>query len=241
MDWTKAKTILIVALALTNAFLLGAYLMRGNGRTQVDQDIMRAILTDENIFLETELPKKPGRMAVLYVQPEITDPARVGEVLADQRTLPYGERTDEALLAAADAVLAGCGFLTENAVAAGPPVQAGSRTLIRYRDVFNEIPIEESYILCTLENGQVTDIDRKWYAPLALHDKKGAMMEPMEALMQLLPARNGEESLIIRQMELVYWINPEGLGAESPVGDTALPAWKIVDAEGRETYIPAFE
>jgi hypothetical protein len=130
--------------------------------------------------------------------------------------------------------------MTENTKLVLPFETNGEKTILRYRDVFEGIPIEESYILCTIEDGRIAEISRKWYTPLALHDAKGEILGPREALMQLLPEKNEEEIVIVRSMELVYHVNPDRPGEESLVGDTALPAWKITDDKGVVTYIAAY-
>jgi hypothetical protein len=241
MDWTKAKNILIAALLVTNLVLLSAYVLRESQRAGAgDDDTMRRILTEYNVFLETTLPKQPDPMAVLYVQPEIENKTLIKEVLAKQKPLPVGERGEDEMLAAADAVLERCGLMTENTKLASPLEKKGGATVVRYRDVFDGIPVEESYILCTIENGRITDLNRKWYTPLKLHDTKGEIIGPMEALMQLLPDKNDEETIIVRNMELVYRVDPDRPMDESLVEDTALPAWKITDSTGSVIYIAAF-
>ncbi|MDR1573031.1 MAG: hypothetical protein LBS24_01830 [Clostridiales Family XIII bacterium] len=239
MDWTKAKNILIAALLVTNLMLLGAYILREMQRAGADdEDTLRRILTEYNVFLETEMPKQPSPMAVLYVRPETEDRSLIERVLAKQRPIPSDD--GEALQEAANAVLKSCGILTENTRLVLPFETNGEKTVLRYRDVFDNIPIEESYILCTIEGGRIAEISRKWYTPLELHDTKGEILGPIEALMQLLPEKNEAETVIVRNMELVYHVNPDRAGAESLVGDTALPAWKITDDKGAVTYVAAY-
>jgi hypothetical protein len=237
MDWTKAKNILIAALLVTNLMLLGAYLLREAQRAGGDdEDTLRRILTEYNVFFETAMPKQPDPMAVLYVRPETEDEALLEKVLATQKPIP----SDETLPEAVNAVLESCGLMTENTEIVLPVETNGEKTIVRYRDVFEGVPIEESYILCTIEDGRIAEISRKWYTPLELHDAKGEILGPIEALMQLLPEKNEEETVIVRDMELVYHVNPDAPGAESLVGDTALPAWRITDDKGVVTYVAAY-
>jgi hypothetical protein len=239
MDWTKAKNILIAALLVTNLVLLGAYVFRETQRNGADNDAtLRRILTEYNVFLETEMPKQPAPMAVLYVQPETEDSASVAKALADQK--PVRGTGREAMLNAANAVLESCGLMTENTEPSAQFETDGGKTVIRYRNIFGDIPIEESYVLCTVEDGRVTELSRKWYTPVELHDRKGRILGPTEALMQLLPEKPEEETIIIRGIELVYRVDPGRPGSESPVGDTALPAWKVTDSAGSVVYIAAY-
>ncbi|MDR1572313.1 MAG: hypothetical protein LBS32_07295 [Clostridiales Family XIII bacterium] len=242
MDWTKAKTIIIAALLLTNIVILGAWMAKAHDGARGDEDAtLRAILSSGGIFLETELPKKPGRMAVLYVQPETNDAAAVRRALAAQEALSSATLSDEGLAAAADAILESCGYMDESAEIALPPERDGGRAYVRYRDVFDGIPIEEGYIVCEFEGSRAVGVDRKWYTPVELHDRKGEIITPLRALIQLLGDKEGDDSLIIRGIELVYWVSPQGVSEGSPVADTALPAWKITDSEGTTRYIAAYE
>ncbi|MDR2295744.1 MAG: hypothetical protein LBD95_03005 [Clostridiales Family XIII bacterium] len=239
MDWTKAKNILIAALLVTNLLLLGAYVLREAQRSDAaDDDTLHRILTEYKVFLETEIPERPAPMAVLYVRPETEDRALIEKVLAEWE--PPSDTDRASPQDAAKAVLERCGLMTENTKLATPLETEGGKTIIRYRNVFDGIPIEESHILCTVENGRVTELSRKWYTPLELHDAKGEIIGPMDALMQLLPEKDKDTPLIIRDMELVYHVNPDRPGAESLVGDTALPAWRITDSAGLVTYISAY-
>jgi hypothetical protein len=240
MDWSKAKNILIIALLITNLVLLGTYVWRETQRSGADdEDTLRRILTEYKVFLETEIPKQPAPMAVLFVRPEPDDRALIEKALEEQTPRPDADRESPA--DAANDFLKRCGFMTENTKLSMPIETKGESALLRYRDVFDGIPIEESYILCTTENGRVTGLRRKWYTPLELHDTKGEIIGPIEALMQLLPEKDKEDAFIVREMELVYRVDPDRPAAESsPVGDTALPAWKITDNEGLVTYVAAY-
>jgi hypothetical protein len=237
VDWTKAKNILIAALLVTNLMLLCAYAMREMRRADTDDDTLRRILTEYNVFLETEMPNRPAPMAVLYVRPEAEDRALIEKALAEQKPIPFD---DDAILESVNAILESCNLMTKNTKIALPFETEDGKTIVRYRDIFEGIPIEESYILCTIENGRIADLRRKWYTPIESHDAKGEIIGPIEALMQLLPEKNEEDVIVVRDMELVYHVNPDRPGEESLVGDTAFPAWKITDDKGGVTYVAAY-
>ncbi|MDR2132518.1 MAG: hypothetical protein LBP30_04140 [Clostridiales Family XIII bacterium] len=239
MDWTKAKNILIIALLVTNLMLLGVYALRAAQRNgDNDEETQRRILTEYNVFLETEIPRRPAPMAVLFVRPETEDAALIEKALSEQTPIP--DDGLEALLNAANDLLERCGLMTENTKPAPPFETNGGTTVIRYRDVFDGIPIEESHILCAIEAGRIVRLSRKWYTPLELNDTKGEILGPIEALMRLLPEKDKDEPFVVKNMELVYRVSPERPVAEFPVGDTALPAWKITDNKGTVTYIAAY-
>lgn len=73
MDWTKAKTILIMAFLVTNLFLV-AELVRENTREEtlsVDEAYLAqtlAFLEDQQLVLETDLPRNIPRLAPMTVE-----------------------------------------------------------------------------------------------------------------------------------------------------------------------------
>jgi hypothetical protein len=219
--------------------------MKWSAKAGVDEGIFERILASSNVSVETNLPEKPGRMAVLYVQPETADKAAVEDALRGQTAVAFSSdkvRYEGELAEAAERVLEKCGFMSENVELASLTQEgAEGKAVATYRDVYKGIPIEESYIICAFEGGRVVGVDRKWYSPVDTHDRKGEVISPMEALMRLLPDKDESERVAIRDVSLVYWVDPQGAREASPVGDTALPAWKITDSLGRVTYVQAYE
>ena len=53
--------------------------------------------------------------------------------------------------------------------------------------------------------------------------------------------REGQEEMYISHMEMVYWLDTETVTGETPLSDTAFPAWKIVYNGGSVSYIKAYE
>jgi len=70
MDWTKAKTILIVALLITNLIIGYFYSEKINEaeKQQFEQAIStRAFLEQKGVSLQVEIPTQPLKMPVLFV------------------------------------------------------------------------------------------------------------------------------------------------------------------------------
>jgi regulatory protein YycI of two-component signal transduction system YycFG len=243
LDWTKAKTILIIALLVSNVTIIVTYIFDLQSKENVDENLIREILEDANVIIETELPDYPKRMAVLYVQPEHEDRKAVMKVLEAQTRADISlssESEIDANIEAANRIMKECGYLTKNTELSLPTYEKNGETLIKYRNVYDNIPIEESSIICAVKGGRVLSLEREWYSPVELHDKRGEIMGALEAMIMLLPDKDESETLIIKGVELVYWVNSEGAGVESPVADTALPAWKITDSMGNDRYVTAY-
>ncbi|WP_409227327.1 two-component system regulatory protein YycI [Gudongella sp. SC589] len=83
MDWSKAKTILIVALLVTNIFL--AYFLYGaqdTGNAVLDPEFIQEtedLLGRNGIVLQTEIPTKTQQLYNLTVEYEIMQPGRINE------------------------------------------------------------------------------------------------------------------------------------------------------------------
>jgi hypothetical protein len=124
----------------------------------------------------------------------------------------------------------------------GSSIQTGTDSdwVATYRDIFNGIPIEESYIKIFFTEGKYNKIERKWYSPISLHSRKGEIISPIKAVMQLLGDKKEDELVIIKDIELVYWVNASLINTVSPVDDTAIPAWKLTDNKGDIRYISGY-
>ena len=75
MNWAKAKTILIIALIITDVFLIFTYGKFGAGNDEFkDHKALSEFLAQKNIFVDTEaIPSKHQDMAVVFVQKEGDD------------------------------------------------------------------------------------------------------------------------------------------------------------------------
>jgi regulatory protein YycI of two-component signal transduction system YycFG len=244
MDWTKAKTILIIALLTTNLVLGGALGFRDFGVAAKENVPLEDILADRNIFLETGVPENyPAKMPVLFVEYENTDYEAVEKALENQGVLLRDEWSEQKIRAAADKVLTESGLMTENVVFSH--IEKGDESegavKIVYKNTKDGISIEESYISCDMTNGRIAEVERKWLKPVGVHEKKGEIISPLSALLQLLSDKEESEELHVEKIELVYWLNPDDMGIEAPVDDTALPAWKITCAGEEPRYVTAFE
>ena len=242
MDWSKAKTILIIALMITDLILLMEFYTGRAKSTTEDNDLLLEILGAGNIQIISEIPKKPGKMAVLYVKPEIISAPDLEEKVKETLNLVNQECDSENLESMklfSDELLEKASLMDEYTVFDNIKEQ-DSGFILTYRDVYKGIPVEESSIKLYISDNKLTKIERQWYKPVALHDKKGEIISPIKAVMQLLAGKKEEKELRIANIELVYWVNAIDIDALSPINDTALPAWKITDSAGNITYIEGY-
>lgn len=243
MDWTKAKTILIVALVLTNLVLITTYVFQNNrfeNNEQEMQDVTIKLLEEQNIYIETEIPKEHHRMAKLTVQYDKLNDDIIQKQLSEQKTLKDSEMTDEELVDITDKFLENCGLKTENVTFEGID-RTGDNVTVNYKNYINGIAIEDSYIIVTIADRKIADIKRYWLNPVEISKIEKEVIPAAAALIKFMSENGTGEKIYVKNITLVYWLDSGTFDAESPVTDTAFPAWKITYNQGKIKYIPAWE
>lgn len=242
MDWTKAKTILIIALLITNLFLI---IMHGSvkAENQPEEEMLLnetiELLETKNIYVDTELPVKHSKMPILSVEYDRLDPTVLQQQLWTQDQLDKENRSRENILKKTEEFLAKCGIWGPN-VELDRLEQNEGITTVYFRNVYQGIPVEDSYIICTVEDGLIKDIDRFWLKPIAFGKTKKATMSASAALINFMSEKNDLESILVEDVKMVYWLDPSNYGSENTISDTAFPAWKITYNDGQIKHIPAY-
>ncbi len=242
MDWTKAKSILIVALLITNLFLLATYTVvkADNGPTEEELHAETiALLEQKQIYVKGSLPTQHEKMPVLMVEYDRPDPEILRQRLEEQTPMDgeYGSRSD--ILKMTEAFLKSCDLWDANVVL-NKIEQEESTIRVFYRNEYNGIPVEDSYIICTVEGGVVTEVDRLWLRPVGLGKSKKATVSASAALIDLMRSKNERATILVESMEIVYWLNPSDYEGETAISDTALPAWKVTYNGGQNMHVPAY-
>lgn len=243
MDWTKAKSILIAALVVTNLILIITYVFQNSSVKNNEeelQSITMKLLAEKNIFIETDIPEDHHRMPKLTVQYDKINEDVINEQLANQAVLGESEQTDENLVAVTSAFIENCGLMTENVTFDRIDRKDGIIT-VTYKNYVNGISIEESYIICTVKDGIITDFKRYWLNPVEVGDMKKEVISAAAALIKFMSEKTEEGEIHVKDISLVYWLDSDSFDTESPVTDTAFPAWKITDDRGKAKYIAAWE
>ena len=242
MDWTKAKTILIVALLLTNLFLVFTYAFN-KAEDQADkEEVLLSVLQKNNIELKTEIPQKPGKLPVLSVEYSGTQNSAMESTLREREFVLEGNMVrEEELIRVADMFLAESGMTGDNILLDKVELKQGI-WMVSYKNQVEDISVEESYIRCYFKNGALYFAESYWLEPKSFSQKKRDVISASEALvifMSQLPTK--EEKIIIEAIELVYWLDSASFNGERWVTDTALPAWKIMYNGDQKKHIYAYD
>ncbi len=243
MDWTKAKNIIIAALLITDLILAGS-MFYNNAMAKSSEDLYLqntiSVLKDRNISIDAELPTKQSRMPVLTVEYDQMDALLIQKKINEQKTLPKDQWNEAGVKKLTDNFLQSCGLMTENVKFDSIQGNNGNYTL-KYSDIIKGIPIEESYMNCSVKEGKVETIDRIWLKPLKLGKTKKQVIPIAQALIKFMSINPENAEITIQKIELVYWLDTVNLGLEAPISDTAFPAWKITYNDGKIIHIQAFE
>lgn len=244
MDWTKAKTILIVALIATNLVLIATYLYQNNGFKSDDQelqDVTIKLLESKGIYVdETKIPKEHPRMAKLTVEFDKMNEDVINEQLENQKPLTLNRLTDKKLKEITAAFIKNCNLMTDNVTFDSiERTEKGIR--VTYKNYIDGIAIEDSYIICTITNGKITDVKRYWLNPVEISENKKEVISAAAALIKFMSENKTEEKKYVQDISLVYYLDSSSFDVESPVSDTAFPSWKITFNRGRIQYVPAWE
>lgn len=242
MDWTKAKNMLIVALIVTNLILIYAYVYKNDAIMITDENILEdtiELLESKNIYIETEIPRKYNSMAVLSVEYDKMSQDLIDQQLASQTVMR--KKSDEAIINMTTNFIKKCNLFTETMVFESLEKRNG-KTMVTYKNYYNDIPVEDSYVICTVENGKVRDIQRFWLNPIETNKaRKKKLIPAAAALIKFMSENEDEKEIHVEDITLVYWLDSSSFDAESPIADTAFPAWRITYNKGKTEYIIAFE
>ena len=243
MDWTKAKSILIAALIVTNLVLIFTYLNQNKSFDSNEKEMQKVtvkLLKERNIYLETEIPSEHKKMPKLTVRYDKMDEKVVNEQLKKQKGLPANQRTKENIIGMTEEFIEKCGLMTDN-VTFDSYKEEGNTAEISYKNCINDIAIEDSYITCTVEDGKITAFKRFWLKPVETGETKKDVITATAALIKFMSENKGSEKIYVKELSLVYWVDSSSFETESPVTDTAFPAWKISYNDDKIKYIPAWE
>ncbi|WP_027399638.1 two-component system regulatory protein YycI [Anaerovorax odorimutans] len=239
MDLTRAKSILIIALILTNLLLIFSYFNKENNFESFDNAALIEHLKSKNIILQTEIPEKQNRLPVLSVKYDHLNQENLDNAIKNQTQSKKINLTEEEYIKMADNFLQECGINEKN-ITFDEVIQDNEVTTVKYKNVFEGYLIEDSYVNCIIQDGKVIKLDRYWLKPIEFGNSKKEIMPASDALMKFMSENEEEEEEIyIKKIELVYWVDRSVFDTESSVLDTASPTWKITYNDGKIKHIQA--
>ncbi len=243
MNWSKAKSIIIVVLVFTNLFIIGMTLLRYEKVQSDDSDVYQYtedILKENNIYIDCELPDAVGRMHAITVTYSKYDANLVEREIRDSEKLAADKRSDDDYRNAADSFVSECGYMDEGVkfFSVDKSEQAVS---VNYKNYYNDIPLEECYMVVRFQDGMIIDFDRRWMEFVEAVGTKINITLPVSSLLSFMTEVREEydvsQEIHITDMYMTYWI--DSYNVDNVLYDTAFPAWCVRYNEGKIKYISA--
>lgn len=243
MDWTKAKTILITALIVTNVFLIFTFGFNNPVQTEpASEKVLISVLANNNITLATEVPEKHPKMPVLNIEYRVFNKEKINQSIHQEKyNVETDNNTEEELIRISNLFLKDNNLFNDYVVLEGVEKQ-GDGNVVKYKNEIEGILIEESYIYCYFENGKLNSVDSYWLEAKNLGESKNDTISASEALVIFMSRiEKLEEDIVVERIELVYWLDTSSFDGEELIKDTALPAWKIAYNGNQSEHIYAYE
>ena len=229
---------------MANIFLLYLFIDKEKQASgeMLEEETM-ALLEAKQIFVEVPMPQGAGKMPVLMVEYSKIDTTFIKEKISAQSESKNYRGTEEEDIAIAENFLANCKIEYDTAVFADylqEEIDGKIFATVLYINEYKGIKVEDSYIACKIQEGKVVDVDIFWLKPRDQGKAKKSTISPSAALIELMRNKDGKESLLVTNIEMVYWLDPSFPPGDTAVLDTALPTWKIEYKDGLCLYVPAY-
>ncbi len=237
MDWTKAKTILIIALLATNVFLIYSHLDRHTERGEMtNEEVILQLMEQRNIELEVDIPNRHPNLRI--IQGEYLSVERE-EIVALAQGMPL---TFSDYRSAAEDFLEYMGIFDRETVYESTEMYKDGdyEAVVRFVAEIEGLRIAENYIDIYFNAGRIIDMKYKWLDNIEIAPRKIETMSAAVALMSLVNQEPGVK-MTITDIELVYWVPETDLEIGETVSDTAFPTWEITLKTGEKKYIEAVQ
>ncbi|MCL1808336.1 MAG: hypothetical protein FWG42_01045 [Clostridiales bacterium] len=257
MNWSRAKTILIIALLVTDVFLILTYGNFGLAKPGEFKDYkaLAEFLSQKGIYVDAGLiPRQSKDMPVLDVQHEEVDPMAVeGLLFFSQRLWATGSDSEGEYRRIAELFIKelldedpAIRDIKKNAVFESLE-RDGDCVRVIYKNAVNGTTIDKSHVTFVFKDKEMSGVDCQWLSAVNFHSKKQKTISAAQALMAFMTqALEGELGAVdggiqVSSIEMVYWLDESSIDVGTAVlADTAFPAWKIVYDGNEAAYIDAY-
>ncbi len=245
MDWTKAKTILIAALIVTNIILGIFVFIEKKDNQEIYSEVIEEtvnFLKNRNIFIYSKIPESIKKMPVLEVEYVNFPIENIDEKISEEEIQLNQTLSDDEAVQLAWDFLERNDLMNENVHLESIKKDVNGY-LILYKNYYKDILLEECYMKFVINKGKIASFEREWYYPIKAGENKKRTIPATTALLKFASQKeNLNEEIVITDIELVYWLEDNSLlNVENTTSDTALPAWKISFNNGEKKYINAYE
>lgn len=250
MDWTKSKTILIVALLIADLVLL-LFMYDAYRPDENQQQILKntiAYMKDRGFTISTKIPDGEKKMSYLSVKYETVNQDLLKQALDSQVPLESDSPSKADVQALCDSVIRAAGMFSDS-MTTDVIEKTDKGWIVSYKTMVDGIPLEKSDIRCDVQNGRVVSVENEWLEPTGFGSAKKKILPPAEALMNFTFAiddgysnptdtpggtsaphnletspADHKDHIDITDMQVVYWLNPDAFHWLNPdENDTVQP------------------
>lgn len=235
MDWSRAKTILIVIFLVLNIFLiynLAADESKVVTISQKDIIDVQTILKRSNIELKAQVPNKIKSKSFLKVEDAPNMKFTINNEPKDN-VKGFNQKKIEKYV---ETYLKSKDIFPEYAQVSNF-TKDNNGYEIKYKQVFRDNEIFRSYMNIKLSEKGVTSIESHWFNPVGFIDDVKDIKTPLEALLVFAKDAGGEVKITIDDISLGYYLSDDIQNASV----SAVPVWRIKASDGSIYYYNAYE
>ncbi|MCT4508231.1 MAG: two-component system regulatory protein YycI [Tepidibacter sp.] len=252
MDWSKAKTILIIAFILTNIVLgynLYINVFRDDNENIFSEssiDNLNKLLSTKNISINTQIPKDTPTISALSIKYEDLSKSDLdsifkgnGSYKVDDKIIIYNGKSDINSLDIKECTsftkrfLKKYKFNDDNYLKS--TIKKPDHIEIIYTGKYKDYFLEESYMKFVFYENKDFLFERIWLVPIEEKKQKKRVMTSVEAIMSAYS--HIPQDSVINEIKLGYYFESNNMDIEQ--GDIG-PVWRL-KVNNEYIYIKAFD
>lgn len=287
MNWSKAKTILIVAFIVTNIFLLTVKINRDNNmhldETRSEEFAQKVVklLGEKGIKIKCNIPSAETYFPLITVKYESYDSLLSKNLLAQRFVEEYVSSTDYKSkeinyvnddevftfntdfpeikytnsnreqkvvdkIDAENAELMCLGFLKDKGYSTDDikltkTNKKGDNFVLQFTKYYNNILIEESYMIFKVNKYGIRSFKRKWLEVLQEKKSKIKIGSSQNALLRLLSTTQAYNKDIVDISMCYFFSSNSGVSSSKhAIEGDAIPSWRVEMSDGQVVIIEEY-
>lgn len=240
MDWSKAKNVMIVALIFTNIFLIYACIEKYYEKSAVtDSKNFISALSQHGIVMEIKTPEAKEKLPVLSLS--YSDPvgSNIKAVLKHSDFEVKNLKDKNEYKDMANKFMENMGFSMMDFVCGNVELNE-TNVKVPYISTYDGYSIYTEPLYVVFKNGKISGLDGKITIGVPASKRQVSIISPEKAILIFMSEQTkNKKKTVIKDMQLVFWVNNENVDENELVLDTAFPAWRITYDDDKIDYIEA--
>lgn len=240
MDWSKAKNVMIIALLLTNIFLIYACVEKYYEKSAVtDNRSFVSALKQHGIIMQRKIPEGKDKLPILSLSYSDPSDIHIAELLKHSNFEVKNPKKNSGYENVANKFMEKLGFSMTDFFC-GNIKQTGDIVKVPYLSTYDGYSIYTQPLYVVFKKGKISDLEGKIAIGVPASKRQISVISPEKALLLFMSEEpRNDKKTVIRDMQLVFWVNNEDVDENELVLDTAFPAWRIIYDDDEVRYIDA--